>query len=190
MVYLGWKLSQTKVHSDVKSQWILNPPDLYTHCCLTASINKTPSLFPVFLLTTSPFYQSALHKNKRQGLQSDTLYPDLEVVGMYGRIAKFFPVTLNSTSISHLLLLHPFSSVNSSWNLAFSSRTPIGSGCLSKNGQIKLSQKLFFVSIDCYKRRWTVAFKMVLAVIRALPSARMLLRPHEGKCIKFVPRKV
>lgn len=136
------------MHSDIKSQWILNPPDLYTHCCLTASINKTSSLFPVFLLATRPLYQSALHKTKRHGLQSDTLYPDLEVVGMNGRIAKFFLVTLNSTSVSHLLLLHLFSSLNPSWNFAFSSRTPIGSGCLSKKRQIKLSQKLIFVFID------------------------------------------
>lgn len=136
------------MHSDIKSQGILNPPDLYSRCCMTASINKMPPLLPVFLLTTSPLYQSALHKNKRQGFQSDTLYPDLEVVGMNRRIVKFFPVTLNSPSISHLLLLHPFSSVNLSWNLAISSRTPIGSGSLKKKRQIKLRQKLIFVFID------------------------------------------
>lgn len=170
MVYLGWKPSQSKLHSDIKSQWILNP--LTSIPIETASINKTPPLFPVFLLNTSALYQSALHKNKRQGLQSDIIYPEFEVVGMNERIVKFFPVTLNSINISHLLLLHPFSSVNPSWNLAFSSRTPIGNGCLRKKRQIKLKSEInLCIHWFCYKRRWTVVFKLVLAVIQALPSA-------------------
>lgn len=53
-------LSQREVLIFILSQWIINPPDHYFHCCLTAPINKIFTTFLIFSCIHKTFIPECL----------------------------------------------------------------------------------------------------------------------------------